>query len=189
MPKESNPELRAQNKEPQNFRLVPETLRKIGDSGSGVWDKQNRLSGTGDKLKDRFKKDGIKWGFRVCVTSRLDARAPDECTFANLLDFVCDKFLHFSKTGTANVLGTGVRSVKAAAPPALVHLRIDPKDNHRCPPCIRADSSFGCRCLAVFRQYFIGRLSVCPHHRERFGQHRPPVVLSASSPMSFSGAP
>jgi hypothetical protein len=41
------------------------------------------------------------------VTSRLDARAPDECTFANLLDFVCDKFLHFSKAGTANVLGTG----------------------------------------------------------------------------------
>ena len=110
MPKESNPELRAQNKEPQNFRLVPETLRKIGDSGSGVWDKQNRLSGTGDKLKDRFKKDGIKWGFRVCVTSRLDARAPDECTFANLLDFVCDKFLHFSKTGTANVLGTEIGS-------------------------------------------------------------------------------
>jgi hypothetical protein len=36
MLKESSPELRAQNKEPQNFRLIPETLRKSEIAARGM---------------------------------------------------------------------------------------------------------------------------------------------------------
>jgi hypothetical protein len=58
MPKGTKTESRAQNKEPQNFRLTPETIRKLEEAS-----RQYGMSKTvyvEMALKAQFKKDGIQ---------------------------------------------------------------------------------------------------------------------------------
>jgi hypothetical protein len=57
MPKDGTTKSRAQNKEPQNFRLTPETIRKLEEAS-----RQYGMSKTvyvEMALKAQFKKDGI----------------------------------------------------------------------------------------------------------------------------------
>jgi hypothetical protein len=58
MSKQNNPESRVQNKEPQNFRLTLETIRKLEMAARGYG--MSKTVYVEMALKAQFKKDGIQ---------------------------------------------------------------------------------------------------------------------------------